>query len=523
MGAAFLGIPVVIAWVASGLATACTSSAVTPCDLADCTETGPGPDVSIPDAGKDGDPVPTGCDTPTAPAKNPEKCLTDEFGAYVAPNGNDANPGTKALPYKTIGKALSGDRSRIVVCEGSYEETLTVVRSAELYGGVTCTFDRAGGKAKIAPAASTGLTVGSGTLKLFDVEVIAKSATEPGASSVGIFAKAGTVVEIARGRVEAEGGADGVDPEPTGDNTLVDRNGNGALGMAGGAAKACKCAIYGESAGGGGGNGGTSGAAPTGRSGEPGAALPMATPIGVFTGAPGNGETTLGDGCSPGRPGAPGGARLGGMGAAANGAATVDGWKTENGKSGEPGNPGQGGGGGGGSYFNGGSAGGGGGGCGGCGGAGGFGGGGGGASIAVLALDATVLLQATELKTGRGGIGKAGGTGQAVSGGGGGAGTVGACSGAAGGPGAGGGGGGGGAGGSSLGIAYTGVAPKIDGQAVDEADVRSGISVGARGAGGAAGMGGAGYTAALPNSDSGGNGTAGADGAAKAVLKVSRE
>ena len=63
-----------------------------PCGTADGStpETGPGPDVSIPDAGKDGDPVPTGCDTPTAPAKNPEKCLTDEFGAYVAPNGNDA-------------------------------------------------------------------------------------------------------------------------------------------------------------------------------------------------------------------------------------------------------------------------------------------------------------------------------------------------------------------------------------------------------------------------------------------------
>jgi hypothetical protein len=64
-------------------------------------------DASV-DTGKDADPIPTGCDTPSEPAKNPEKCLTDEFGAYVAPNGNDANPGTKALPYKTIGKALPG-------------------------------------------------------------------------------------------------------------------------------------------------------------------------------------------------------------------------------------------------------------------------------------------------------------------------------------------------------------------------------------------------------------------------------
>jgi hypothetical protein len=524
MGAAFLGIPVVIAWVASGLATACTSSAVTPCDLADCTETGPGPDVSIPDAGKDADPIPTGCDTPTAPGKNPEKCLTDEFGAYVAPNGNDANPGTKALPYKTIGKALSGDRSRIVVCEGSYEETLTVVRSAELYGGVTCTFDKAGGKAKIAPAASTGLTVGSGTLKLFDVEVIAKSATEPGASSVGIFAKAGTVVEIARGRVEARDGADGADAKATGDNRLdKDPTGAPASGATGGIDKKCTCSIHGESTGGSGGDGGKNLGAPAGAKGGNGLSMPTTTPVGIFTGEGGAGEAALGDSCRNGRLGAPGTARQGGAGAKDVGAVTAMGWKTRDGASGESGNPGQGGGGGGGSYFNATSAGGGGGGCGGCGGAGGFGGGGGGASIAVLALDAMVLLQTTELKTGKGGVGKAGGTGQAVSGGGGGAGTVGACSGAAGGPGAGGGGGGGGAGGSSLGIGYTGVAPKIDGQAVDEAEVRSGISVGARGAGGAAGMGGAGYTAGLPNSDSGGNGTAGADGAAKAVLKVGRE
>jgi hypothetical protein len=478
-------------------------------------------DASV-DTGKDADPIPTGCDTPSEPAKNPEKCLVDGFGAFVAPNGNDANPGTKALPYKTIGKALAGEKDRIVVCEGTYDEALTISRSAALYGGVTCTFDKAGAKAKIAPAASTGLTVGSGTLKLFDVEVIAKSATEPGASSIGIFAKAGTTVELSRSRIEAGDGSDGAEPKPTGDNIVADRSGNGATGMTGGAAKACKCSVHGESAGGAGGNGGTNGAAPTGKNGEPGGALPAATPVGGFTGAAGNGELTLGDGCTTGRIGAPGGARAGGVGAAGIGSLTSSGWKAAEGKPGEAGNPGQGGGGGGGSYFNGGSAGGGGGGCGGCGGAGAFGGGGGGGSIAVLALDATVLLQTTELKTGKGGAGRPGGTGQA-GGGGGGGGTVGACSGGAGGPGAGGGGGGGGAGGSSLGIAYTGLAPKIDGQTTEDAETRTGITVGDRGAVGAAGNGGAGYTAAMPNSPAGGNGTPGAQGAAKAVLKVTKE
>ncbi len=497
-----------------------------PCGTADGStpETGPGPDVVIPDSGKDADPIPTGCDTPTEPAKNPEKCLVDGFGAFVAPNGNDANPGTKALPYKTIGKALAGEKDRIVVCEGTYDEALTISRSAALYVGVTCAFDKAGAKAKIAPAASTGLTVGSGTLKLFDVEVIAKSATEPGASSIGIFAKAGTALEILRGRVEAGDGADGADAKATGDNRLdKDPTGAPASGATGGIDKKCTCSLHGNSTGGSGGDGGKNAGAPLGMNGGKGLSDPVASTMPPYNGEGGAGATGVSGamGCRIGEPGSPGSPRRGGSSGPV-GKVSATGWIPGNGGPGEAGNPGQGGGGGGGSFFNGSSAGGGGGGCGGCGGAGAFGGGGGGASIAVLALDATVMVQGTDLKTGKGGAGKPGGTGQA-GGGGGGGGTVGACSGAAGGPGAGGGGGGGGAGGSSLGIAYTGAAPKIDGQPIDEADTRNGIAVGARGAVGEAGTGGAGYTAAIPNSSPGGTGTQGAEGAAKAVLKVTKE
>ena len=476
------------------------------------------------DTGKDADPIPTGCDTPTEPAKNPEKCLVDGFGAFVSPNGNDANPGTKALPYKTIGKALAGEKDRIVVCEGTYDEALTISRSAALYGGVTCAFDKAGAKAKIAPAASTGLTVGSGTLKLFDVEVIAKSATEPGASSIGIFAKAGTALEIQRGRVEAGDGADGADAKATGDNRLdKEPTGAPASGATGGIDKKCTCSLHGESTGGSGGDGGKNLGAPAGAKGGNGLSTPTTTPVGIFTGEGGAGEAALGDSCRNGRVGAPGVARQGGAGAKDVGAVTAMGWKTRDGSSGESGNPGQGGGGGGGSYFNVTSAGGGGGGCGGCGGAGAAGGGGGGASIAILAFDAAIAIDSVELKSGKGGAGKMGGTGQAGGGGGGGGGTVGACSGAAGGPGAGGGGGGGGAGGSSFGIAYSGNAPRVDGQAVDSADSRSGISVGSKGETGAGGGGGAGYTAGMPNSSAGANGTPGAEGASKAVVKVSKE
>ena len=523
VGAVVLGVPLVLVLGALGLETACTSSAVTPCELSDCTEPDGSVDVVIPDSGKDADPIPTGCDTPTEPAKNPEKCLVDGFGAFVAPNGNDDNPGTKALPYKTIGKAVQGTKDRVVVCEGTYTEALTITRDVALYGGVSCAFDKVGTKAKVAADSATGLTVGSGTLKLFDVEVVAKAATEPGGSSIGIFAKAGTTVEIVRGRVEAGDGADGADAVATPDNKPdKDQTGAPASGATGGIDKKCTCSVHGESTGGSGGDGGKNAGAPMGIKGGNGLSTPTATPTGIFNGEGGAGEAVFGDSCRNGRVGAAGAPRQGGAGAAGLGRVGPNGWKSVDGTRGETGNPGQGGGGGGGSYFNGSSAGGGGGGCGGCGGAGAFGGGGGGASIGILALDATVSVQATEVKTAKGGNGKAGGTGQA-GGGGGGSGGTGACSGAAGGPGAGGGGGGGGAGGSSLGIAYTGSAPRVDGQSVEDAESRSGLAVGAKGAVGAAGTGGAGYTAAMPNSSSGGNGTPGAEGAAKAVLKVTKE
>ncbi len=50
---------------------------------------------------------PVGCESPQDPVKQPEKCLVDGYGVYVSPSGNDATgAGTRAAPYKTLGKAL---------------------------------------------------------------------------------------------------------------------------------------------------------------------------------------------------------------------------------------------------------------------------------------------------------------------------------------------------------------------------------------------------------------------------------
>jgi hypothetical protein len=474
------------------------------------------------DAKADADPPPPGCDTPNEPLKNPEKCLVDSFGVFVSPAGDDGNPGTKAKPLKTIGAALATARSRIVACEGEYGEALEIKRDVEIYSGITCTFDKAGGKATIKPEAATGLVVSAGSTSLFDVAVVAKAGAAPGESSIGIFAKAGTSLSLTRASVTAGAGADGKDAEATGNNHFASPAGNPALGATGGLIKVCACPLFGATQGGEGGNGGNAVVA-AGKKGGDGASNPTATIQGTFNGAGGAGEATLGDGCGNGKLGSPGSARLGGKGAATVGSASAAGWVPGAGGIGEAGSPGLGGGGGGGSFYNAGtSAGGGGGGCGGCGGAPGNGGGGGGASIAVLALDASLTVVSSTIVTAKGGDGKSGGTGQAGGGGGGGGGTVGACSGQIGGAGAGGSGGGGGAGGPSIGIAYTGTAPSVDGQSVPATDARPGVTVGIAGVGGGAGGGGAAVTGVTPPGVGGTPGTPGAPGVAKAVVKVDK-
>ncbi|MBK8212491.1 MAG: DUF1565 domain-containing protein [Myxococcales bacterium] len=428
-----------------------------PCGTADGStpETGPGPDVSIPDAGKDGDPVPTGCDTPTAPAKNPEKCLTDEFGAYVAPNGNDANPGTKAQPYKTIGKALESARTRIVVCEGDYAGSVEVKRGVEVYGGVSCDFTKAGGKAKIVSSkAAYGVKVEkvSDAVVLADVEVVGANGATPSESSVGVFVTESGNVKVLRSRIEAGDGADapakrdgnytfpadaalkGANGDDKGNGTVTDDTGG-----AGGSTGACPGG--GTSSGGKGGDFGFQGVdgAPRPPGGAKGGVGDCSAMGGGFSGDPGSAGTL--------QPGASRVATLSATGLVGSG-----------GEAG--GNGGPGGAGGGGYGF---SGAGGGGGAGGCGGQGGFGGGAGGSSVALASFASTVTLEGTELVAKVAKPGGAGGSGQTGQNGGArGVGSNLACNGGNGAKGGDGGAGGGGAGGVAAGIVWSGKEPTKD-------------------------------------------------------------
>ena len=169
-----------------------------------------GPDTSVPDGSKpDVDPPPPDCLTPTEPLKNPEKCLVDSFGLFVSPTGDDANDGSKAKPVKTIGRALGTTRSRIVVCEGTYPETIDIQRDVEIYGGISCSFTTAGKPASIESGKPIGLTVSRGTVLLTSLNVTAVNGVAPGESSVGIVAASGATLRLVGGAIVAGMGADG--------------------------------------------------------------------------------------------------------------------------------------------------------------------------------------------------------------------------------------------------------------------------------------------------------------------------
>src|SRR5687768_5566925 len=69
-----------------------------------------------------------------------EFALTNEAQAFfVAKTGNDANDGTKAAPFLTIGRGLtaaaaSGTKKRVLVAAGTYAESVIIPNGVGLYG-----------------------------------------------------------------------------------------------------------------------------------------------------------------------------------------------------------------------------------------------------------------------------------------------------------------------------------------------------------------------------------------------------
>ena len=383
-------------------------------------------DAAIGDGGSDRDGMP--CDVSRSPVDTP--CLIDEqFGVFLSPKGNDNGTGTRAAPYKTLGRALgvaSSSGKRLYACDDGtgYPDAIgldAALDGTRLYGGFECvgwTYATAR-RAKVNPATGPALTVtgvASG-VTVEDFEFAAADVTGTAASSIAAIVDTTRNVTLRRVRLVAgigaagQAGADGAKGD---DGLAVDvgqRGGKascpGLVLLAGGSwSSASSC----------GSRGGPGGAAYQGANGGNGIAGTPNThvdPAGIDNGGP---RGMPGGAGSPGVVGTPGQQVLtmGTFGASGYTSAPAAG-------SGTDGNTAQGGGGGGASDGLGMCTGasGGAGGMGGCGGKGGTGGTGGGASVALLSwnsvglvLDSCVLIASTGGPGGKGGNGGLGGLGQ---------------------------------------------------------------------------------------------------------------
>jgi hypothetical protein len=494
--------------------------------------TGPPPPEPVKDSDSDGTPDAQDCAPanaaihPGAP-DSPELQFVDSncdgidgteaHAIFVSPNGDDANPGTKAKPKRQIQAAVNaaaGKERYVLVAFGSYGH-VKVTTGARIFGGYDPTTWARGDRYPDGLPVVTGspegvLADGAKDVVLQHLEIRGSSGGAADRSAYGIRAIDRSSLTLQRVVVRGgngEAGAAGANGEA------------GARGSAGGAGEAGACTRLGprSPAGGAGGRspagrtGGRGGGGRHSDDGEPGGTGLIGTPGGAGgessnKGSPG-GRGRAGENGAPG----PGGFR--GTNSTSGATAT---WAGRNGGLGFAGQPGNGGGGGGAGGANEGvfqsdgtgDAGGGGGG-GGAGGKGGAGGAAGGGSFGIYLLDSMAVIEASTVAAARGGAGGNGGDGGF--GGGGGAGGRGSkyqCSdgkpgtggdGGTGGAGGRGGGGGGGAGGPSIAIFNAGTST---------ATVKSGSTVafGAAGAGGAGGDGGP-----------GGAGVAGATGIAKAI------
>jgi hypothetical protein len=447
-----------------------------------------------------------GCDATKSPKDEP--CLaSDVHAVFVDGSKQGGGSGTKGSPVATImeglARAKASNKGLIILCAGTYKERVVVdqaVDGVSIYGGFRCadwSYDP-GAKVTVKPDATgyalelKGLVTGT---NIEDIEFESKDAATDGESSIAAFVTGSQRVVLKRVVLRAGAAMKGKNGGTFANHAGTPSGGtNGNAGGGGsGSSNTCLDATTSSK----GGNGG-----PLGGGGTDGSSVP----------AVGGSNAGLGGvNCTAGTTGANGLAQAGGGGAQRNGTLSSTGWTTQPGEEGRNGNPAQGGGGGGGRAS---LIGGGGGGAGGCGGGKGLGGQTGGSSIALAIHNSVVSLFGSSLVAKNAGSGGAGGMGQAGQPGG--SKRLGACDGAEGGIGAGGSGGGGGAGGVSLGVAWVGTAPSIDGQAVTQAPTHASITLGTPGALGSKGTG----ASATSTGNAGQDGTDGRTGLAQAVLQI---
>ncbi|WP_437721635.1 hypothetical protein [Sorangium sp. So ce861] len=412
--------------------------------------------------------------------------LEDGCGVFVAGvfgSGDDANPGTREKPLRTLQRGIElarTGRGRVFACYDGFFGPITLPSGVDLLGGYDCIngWVRLAGVRTIVqhdevsrrhefvltvePASAGDSGAADGISTIADVDFFAQS-------PIAIMVRSDTAVDLTRSWIRSYYGIGGelgeewpgLNRAPDGAHGKYGGDACSAETVAGGPAIVNPCDGGLPSVSGKGGDGLPGGA----EDGGDGAPRPMSAP--AYSGGGGAGDPP-GTGCHNGHFGSYGTPGTAGAAGKGIGHITETGWEGDRGGDGTRGMPGQGGGGGGGrrgglsgcGVASRGGAGGGSGGAGGCGGRGGRGGGNGHPSIGIVALHARLAVRDITIETNDAGPGGDGGRpeqggrpGRGAPGGAVGDGTYG-CEGGNGGDGGDGGYGGPGRGADSIGIAY---------------------------------------------------------------------
>ena len=154
------------------------------------------------------------------PAKTDE--LTDAFGIFVSPRGNDSAEGSHLRPLATIQAGIEAGKKvgkRVYVCSGTFHEALTIANSISVIGGLDCTNDewRVGGvRTRIESPTSPAMRAANITsaTRIEGLEVLAPDATATSGSSFALIADHSSALVIASSKLvagNAKNGTDGTD------------------------------------------------------------------------------------------------------------------------------------------------------------------------------------------------------------------------------------------------------------------------------------------------------------------------
>lgn len=147
--------------------------------------------------------------------------LTNAFGVFVAPNGNDAADGSLERPLATIQAGIELGKQvgkRVYVCTGTYHEALVLADSISVIGGLDCSgSDKRWrtGAARTRVESPTSPAIRANDIvtatRIEGLDIVAPNAIEPSSSSIGLLATHANALVVAASKITAGTAANGTD------------------------------------------------------------------------------------------------------------------------------------------------------------------------------------------------------------------------------------------------------------------------------------------------------------------------